>query len=35
MTKQHWSIRLRLALLMPFDCRWNAWVRDYTAKLER
>lgn len=30
-----WPIRLRFALLMPFSCRWNAWVRDATAALER
>jgi hypothetical protein len=30
-----WPIRLRLLLLLPFDCRWNAWVRDATAWLER
>ena len=30
-----WPIRLRLRLLMPFSCRWNAWVRDWTARLER
>jgi len=28
-------IRLRLFLLMPFPCRWNAWVRDFTASLEK
>jgi hypothetical protein len=27
--------RLRFALLMPFACRWNARVRDATARLER
>lgn len=32
---QSWPIRLRLALLVPGDHRWNAWVRDITAKLER
>lgn len=31
----HWAIRLRLRLLMPFPCRWNAWLRDVTARLER
>lgn len=25
--------RIRRLLLMPFPCRWNAWVRDQTAKL--
>lgn len=30
-----WPIRVRKALLMPFACRWNAWVRDVTARLER
>lgn len=29
-----WPIRLRLALLMPFRCRWNAAVRRVTAALE-
>lgn len=32
---QPWPIRLRRLLLMSFDCRWNAWVRDLTAKMER
>jgi len=27
-------IKLRLFLLMPFNCKWNAWVRDFTADLE-
>lgn len=27
--------RVRRALLMPFPCKWNAWVRDYTAECER
>lgn len=31
----HWAIKLRLALLKPYRCRWNGWVRDITAKLER
>lgn len=30
----HWAIKLRLALLLPFSCEWNAWVRDWTAQLE-
>ena len=25
--------RLRRILFMPFDCKWNAWVRDITAYL--
>jgi hypothetical protein len=25
---------IRKALLMPFPCKWNAWVRDGTATLE-
>lgn len=29
-----WPIRLRKALLLPFDSRWNAWVRDATAEME-
>jgi hypothetical protein len=32
---QSWQIRLRFILLMPFDCKWNGWVRDFTAWLER
>jgi hypothetical protein len=31
----NWAIRLRLKLLLPFSCRWNAWVRDITALLEK
>lgn len=27
--------RVRKALLMPFPCRWNGWVRHYTAEVER
>jgi hypothetical protein len=26
--------RARRILLMPFDCKWNAWVRDFTAWME-
>jgi hypothetical protein len=26
--------KLRRALFMPFDCKWNAWVRDFTAWME-
>jgi len=26
---------IRRALFLPFDCRWNAWVRDVTANAER
>ena len=32
--RHHWAIRLRLRLLRPHPCRWNAWVRDITARLE-
>ena len=31
----HWSIKLRLLLLLPGSWAWNAWVRDTTAFLER
>lgn len=31
----HWAIRLRRRLLLPLSCRWNAWVRDVTARIER
>jgi hypothetical protein len=27
--------KLRGVLLMPFSCKWNAWVRDFTAWMER
>lgn len=27
--------KIRLALLLPIDCRWNGWVRHYTAECER
>jgi len=30
----HWAIRLRHRLLLRRDSRWNAWVRDLTARLE-
>ena len=26
--------KIRRFLFMPFSCKWNAWVRDITAKLE-
>ncbi len=26
--------RVRFLLLAPFSCRWNGWVRDWTASLE-
>lgn len=29
-----WPVRLRLLLILPVSCRWNAWVRDWTARLE-
>jgi len=32
---QHWAIRLRKRLLLRRSSRWNAWVRDLTAQLER
>ena len=32
--KRTFFVNLRLALLMPFDCKWNAWVRDFTAEIE-
>ena len=35
MTKLHWAIKLRKALLIKGSWKWNAWVRDYTALLER
>ena len=35
MTKLHWAIRLRKKLLIPGTWKWNAWVRDITAKIER
>ncbi len=25
--------RIRRFFFMPFPCRWNAWIRDLTAKL--
>jgi len=31
----HWAMRLRKRLLIRGSHRWNAWVRDWTAKLER
>lgn len=30
----HWAIRLRLLLILPISCKWNAWVRHVTAWLE-
>ena len=35
LTGLHWAIRLRIRLLRPYACGWNAWVRDITAWLER
>lgn len=29
-----WPLRLRWLLLMPWRTRWNAWLRDFTARLE-
>lgn len=26
--------RIRKILILPFKCKWNAWVRDVTAKFE-
>ena len=33
--KLHWAIRLRKVLLIKGSWKWNAWVRDFTAWLER
>ena len=33
-TKLHWAIRLRKVLLIKGTWKWNAWVRDITAKIE-
>jgi len=30
-----WPIRLRKRLLLRRDSWWNAWVRDWTGRLER
>lgn len=30
--RERWPIILRHFLLMPFPCKWNAKVRDTTAK---
>lgn len=35
MTDLKWPIRLRLWLLVSGSWRWNAWVRDITAWMER
>ena len=32
--KLHWAIRLRKILLVNGSWKWNAWVRDFTAKIE-
>jgi len=32
--KLHWAIRLRKKLLISGSCKWNAFVRDFTARLE-
>ena len=32
--KLHWAIRLRKALLINGSWKWNAWIRDITARLE-
>lgn len=29
------TVFVRKALLLPIDCKWNAWVRHYTAEFER
>lgn len=29
-----WPIRLRLLLIIPGTWKWNAWIRDLTARLE-
>lgn len=26
--------KVRRFFLMPFSCKWNAWVRDWTASIE-
>jgi len=26
---------IRRFFLMPFSCKWNGWVRDFTAGLEK
>lgn len=33
--KLHWAIKLRKILLIRGSWKWNAWVRDITANLER
>lgn len=33
--KLHWAIKLRKALLINGSWKWNAWLRDFTAYLER
>ncbi len=33
--REHWAIRLRKRLLIRGSHRWNAWVRDMTARIER
>lgn len=30
----HWAIRVRKYLLIKGNWKWNAWIRDLTAKLE-
>jgi len=35
MEKLHWAIRLRKMLLINGSWKWNAWVRDITANIER
>lgn len=32
--KLHWAIRLRGVLLIKGSWKWNALVRDYTARME-
>jgi len=27
--------KVRKFLMVPFNCKWNAWVRDTTAWVER
>lgn len=34
MSKLHWAIRLRKALLINGKWKWNAWVRDISGYLE-
>lgn len=33
--KQSWPIRMRLRMLITGSWKWNAWVRDFAAQLEK